>query len=112
MLGDAVEVTEGYRTLVVVHPPLHRHARLRLRLRVRPAARAVGVPALRGAGRRLRAPLPRAAVGAGGSLPPEELGRIVGCDLADPGFWDGGLAIIEERLTEAEAAADASGRLA
>ena len=25
---------------------------------------------------------------AGGSLPPEELGEIVGIDLADPGFWD------------------------
>ena len=32
---------------------------------------------------------------AGGSMPPEELGRIVGCDLADPAFWDGGLAIVE-----------------
>ena len=27
---------------------------------------------------------------AGGSRSPEELGQIVGVDLADPGFWDAG----------------------
>jgi oligoendopeptidase F len=48
---------------------------------------------------------------AGGSLPPEKLGKIVGVDLADPGFWDGGLAIIEGQLEAAEAAARAAGRL-
>jgi oligoendopeptidase F len=47
----------------------------------------------------------------GGSAPPEELGRVVGVDLADPGFWDGGLSIIEEQLQAAEAAARAAGRL-
>ncbi|MBW3668573.1 MAG: M3 family oligoendopeptidase [Actinobacteria bacterium] len=47
----------------------------------------------------------------GGSMPPEELGRIVGCDLADPGFWDGGLAIVEEQLNAAETAAFEAGRL-
>src|SRR3546814_9040468 len=39
---------------------------------------------------------------AGGSRWPEELGRIVDCDLTDPGFWDAGLAIIDTTLTEAE----------
>jgi oligoendopeptidase F len=39
---------------------------------------------------------------AGGSRGPEELAEIVGIDLADPGFWDAGLALIEEQLTEAE----------
>ena len=48
---------------------------------------------------------------AGGSDTPEALGHIVGVDLADPGFWDGGLAIIDEQLAAAEAAAQASGRL-
>ena len=48
---------------------------------------------------------------AGGSRPPEELGRIVGIDLADPGFWDAGLDLVERRLNEAEEAARASGRL-
>ena len=35
--------------VVVVHPALHRHARLRVRVRVRAAARAVGLRAVRGA---------------------------------------------------------------
>jgi oligoendopeptidase F len=39
---------------------------------------------------------------AGGSRSPEELGEIVGIDLADPGFWDAGLALVEEQLTAAE----------
>jgi oligoendopeptidase F len=39
---------------------------------------------------------------AGGSRPPEALGAIVGVDLADPGFWDTGLDLIEEQLREAE----------
>jgi oligoendopeptidase F len=39
---------------------------------------------------------------AGGSLSPEALAAIVGIDLADPGFWDSGLALIEAQLTEAE----------
>ena len=42
---------------------------------------------------------------AGGSRSPEELGRIVGVDLADPGFWDAGLALVERQLEQAEAAA-------
>jgi oligoendopeptidase F len=39
---------------------------------------------------------------AGGSRSPEELGAIVGIDLADPGFWDAGLTLVERPLTEAE----------
>jgi oligoendopeptidase F len=39
---------------------------------------------------------------AGGSRSPEELGRIVGIDLADPGFWDSGLDLIEQQLRDAE----------
>ena len=39
---------------------------------------------------------------AGGSRSPEELADIVGIDLADPGFWDSGLALIDEQLAEAE----------
>ena len=41
----------------------------------------------------------------GGSMAPEDLGRIVGVDLADPSFWDGGLDIVGQRLDAAEAAA-------
>jgi oligoendopeptidase F len=50
-------------------------------------------------------------VAAGGSRNPEELGRIVGVDLADPGFWESGLDLVERQLQDAEAAAEASGRL-
>jgi oligoendopeptidase F len=49
---------------------------------------------------------------AGGSRPPEELGRIVGVDLADPGFWNSGLDLIERRLGAAERAAEEAGRAA
>jgi oligoendopeptidase F len=48
---------------------------------------------------------------AGGSRSPEELGRIVDVDLADPAFWDGGLALVEEALVAAEEAARAAGRV-
>ena len=48
---------------------------------------------------------------AGGSMLPEELGQIVGVDLTDPGFWDAGLALVQDQLDAAEAAARASGRL-
>jgi oligoendopeptidase F len=48
---------------------------------------------------------------AGGSRSPEELGKIVGVDLADPGFWDKGLALVERQLEDAEAAARESGRV-
>ena len=48
---------------------------------------------------------------AGGSMPPERLGELVGIDLADPQFWDRGLDIVERRLTETEQAAHAAGRV-
>ena len=48
---------------------------------------------------------------AGGSRSPEELGAIVGVDLADPGFWDAGLDLVERQLARGRAAAQASGRL-
>jgi oligoendopeptidase F len=48
---------------------------------------------------------------AGGSKPPEELAKIAGLDLTDPGFWDSGLALVEENLEAAEAAAREAGRL-
>jgi oligoendopeptidase F len=46
----------------------------------------------------------------GGSRPPEELGRIVGVDLSDPGFWSSGLDLIERQLDAAELAAQEAGR--
>jgi oligoendopeptidase F len=47
---------------------------------------------------------------AGGSMAPEHLGRIVGIDLADPGFWDAGLMLVERQLAAAEQAARDAGR--
>jgi oligoendopeptidase F len=46
---------------------------------------------------------------AGGSRSPEELAAIVGIDLTDPGFWDAGLRLIEEQLSQAEELAAAGG---
>jgi len=42
---------------------------------------------------------------AGGSKPPEELARIVGLDLTDPGIWDSGIDALAAELDEAEALA-------
>ncbi|MCU1451506.1 MAG: oligoendopeptidase pepF/M3 family, partial [Acidimicrobiales bacterium] len=39
---------------------------------------------------------------AGGSDTPDTLGRMVGVDLADPGFWNAGLDVVDELVTEAE----------
>lgn len=48
---------------------------------------------------------------AGGSRAPEELAQIAGLDLTDPGFWDSGLALVEEKLEAAEATAREAGRI-
>jgi oligoendopeptidase F len=45
---------------------------------------------------------------AGGSRSPEELGQIVEVDLTDPGFWDAGLDLVERQLELAETAARAA----
>jgi oligoendopeptidase F len=42
---------------------------------------------------------------AGGSRSPEELCAIIGVNLADPGFWDAGLRLIDGQLLQAEALA-------
>jgi oligoendopeptidase F len=47
---------------------------------------------------------------AGGSMQPEDLGRIVGIDLTDPDFWDRGLDIVERRLDDTIQAARDAGR--
>jgi|SRR5215218_4066152 len=48
---------------------------------------------------------------AGGSMPPEDLGRLVGVDLTDAGFWSSGLDLIERQLEAAEQAASEAGRI-
>ncbi|HET7483028.1 MAG TPA: M3 family oligoendopeptidase [Actinomycetota bacterium] len=47
-------------------------------------------------------PLYLEMLGAGGSRSPEDLAAIVDCDLTDPGFWHGGLALIERDIERAE----------
>ncbi|MBV9168424.1 MAG: oligoendopeptidase, partial [Solirubrobacterales bacterium] len=43
---------------------------------------------------------------AGGSRSPEQLAEIVGIDLTDPGFWEAGLMLVEDQLTDAERLAE------
>ena len=111
MLGDAVEITPGYRTWWSYVPHFmatpgyvyaYAYGQL-LALSVYKAYQEQG-----------DAFVPRylELLASGGSKSPEELGSIVGVDLADPGFWDGGLQIVESQLEAAEAAAAASGRIA
>lgn len=110
MLGDSVELTDGYLTWWSYIPhfigtPGYVYAYaygqlLALSVYARYAERGAGfVPAY------------LELLRAGGSMEPEELGRIVDCDLADPGFWDAGLAIVEGQLDAATEAATAAGRL-
>jgi oligoendopeptidase F len=110
LLGDAVEVTENYRSWWSYVPHFigspgyvyaYAYGQL-LALAVYARYEEEGpsfVPAY------------LELLGAGGSRSPEELGAIVGVDLADPGFWDRGLDIIERQLEQAEAAAHEAGRL-
>ena len=110
LLGDAVEVTEGYRSwwsyvhhFISVPGYVYAYAYGQLlALAVYGRYEEEGdsfVPAYIDLLR------------AGGSRSPEELGRIVGIDLADPGFWDSGLALVERQLDAAEQAARDAGRL-
>jgi oligoendopeptidase F len=48
---------------------------------------------------------------AGGSTDPVSLGRLVDCDLEDPGFWSAGLDIVADQLSAATDAARDAGRL-
>jgi oligoendopeptidase F len=108
MLGDSVELTEGYRTWWSYIPhfigsPGYVYAYaygLLLALSVYERYLEEG-PAFEGRYIELLA--------SGSSRSPEELGAIVGIDLSDPGFWDRGLDLLERRLEDAEAAAEATG---
>jgi oligoendopeptidase F len=46
---------------------------------------------------------------AGGSKSPEDLAKMVDCDLTDPSFWERGLALVEGDIAAAEEAAAAAG---
>ena len=109
LLGDAVEVTEGYRSWWSYVPHFintpgyvyaYAYGQL-LALAVYGRYEEVGPDF---------APVYLELLSAGGSMPPEDLGRIVGIDLADPGFWDRGLDLVERQLEAAENAAQDAGR--
>ncbi len=110
MLGDSVEITEGYRKwwsyvphFIATPGYVYAYAYgLLLALAVYGRYQEQGesfVPAY------------LELLRAGGSRSPEELGAIVGVDLADPGFWDLGLDLVERKLDAAEAAAREAGRV-
>jgi oligoendopeptidase F len=110
LLGDAVEVTEGYRTWWsyvphFINTPGYVYAYAYGQLL---ALAVYGRYEEQGES---FAPDYLALLAAGGSRPPEELGALVGIDLADPGFWDRGLDLVERQLEAAEAAAREAGRL-
>jgi len=110
MLGEAVEVTDGYRSWWSYIPHFigtpgyvyaYAYGQL-LALSVYARYQERGDDFV---------PFYLDLLRAGGSKSPEALGAIVDCDLADPGFWDAGLAIVEHQLIAAEAAATEAGRL-
>jgi len=106
MLGDSVDITEGYRTWWSYIPHFinspgyvyaYAYGQL-LALSVYGRYKEVGQSFV---------PSYIQMLSAGGSLPPEQLGQIVGIDLTDPGFWDAGLRLVDEQLQAAEALAAA-----
>jgi oligoendopeptidase F len=110
LLGDSVELTDGYRSWWSYIPHFigspgyvyaYAYGQL-LALSVYERYEQTGAELV---------PKYLELLAAGGSRSPEELGQIVGIDLADPGFWDSGLDLVERQLREAEEAAEASGRL-
>jgi len=110
MLGDTVELTDGYRTWWSYIPhfigtPGYVYAYAYGQL--------LALSVYRTYEERGAAFVPQylELLRSGGSRTPDELGRIVGVDLGDPGFWDGGLAIVEQQLEVAETAAAEAGRV-
>jgi oligoendopeptidase F len=104
MLGDAVEITEGYQSWWSYIPHFinspgyvyaYAYGQL-LALSVFGRYKQVGPSFV---------PSYIEMLSAGGSLAPEQLGAIVGIDLADPGFWDAGLALVDAQLSAAESLA-------
>ena len=106
LLGDSVEITDGYRTWWSYIPHFintpgyvyaYAYGQL-LALSVYERYEQQGADFV---------PHYLELLAAGGSRSPEELGEIVGVDLTDPGFWDAGLDLVERQLELAEAAAAA-----
>ncbi len=106
LLGDAVEITDGYRSWWSYVPhfigsPGYVYAYAYGQLL------ALSVYRLYSERGEEIVPGYLEMLSAGGSRSPEELGELVGVDLRDPGFWDNGLDLVEEQLEAAEQAAEA-----
>lgn len=110
MLGDAVEVTENYRSWWSYIPHFiatpgyvyaYAYGQL-LALSVYAQYQQRGASFV---------PAYLDLLRAGGSQSPQTLAAMVGCDLTDPGFWDAGLSIVEQQLDAALTAARDAGRL-
>ncbi len=105
LLGDSVEVTDGYRSWWSYVPhfigsPGYVYAYAYGQLLALSVYRLY-----QDRGEEL-VPSYLEMLASGGSRPPEELARIVGVDLTDPGVWDSGLDLVAEQLDAAEAAAE------
>ncbi|HEX6585212.1 MAG TPA: M3 family oligoendopeptidase [Solirubrobacterales bacterium] len=106
LLGDSVEITDGYRSWWSYVPhfiatPGYVYAYAFGQLLALSVYRLYTER-----GERL-VPSYLEMLSAGGSRSPEELGAIVGVDLTDPGFWDSGLELVAEQADAAISAADA-----
>jgi oligoendopeptidase F len=106
LLGDAVEVTDGYRSWWSYVPhfigtPGYVYAYAYGQLL---ALSVYGRYAEEG---EAFVPAYLEMLSAGGSKSPEELAAIAGLDLGDPAFWESGLQLVRDELEEAEAAAEA-----
>jgi oligoendopeptidase F len=107
LFGDSVEITEGYRMWWsyvphFINSPGYVYAYaygLLLALSVYSRYLQEGESF---------APAYLDLLAAGGSRGPEELAAMVGIDLADPGFWDSGLDLVENQLRAAEELAGAA----
>jgi oligoendopeptidase F len=110
MLGDSVEITEGYRSWWSYIPhfigsPGYVYAYAYGQL--------LALSVYQRYEQRGEEFVPRylELLAAGGSRSPQELGEIVDVDLADPGFWDAGLDLVERQLQAAEESARDAGRV-
>jgi oligoendopeptidase F len=105
LLGDAVEITPGYRSWWSYVPhfigsPGYVYAYAYGQLL---ALSVYGRYAQEGEG---FVPAYLEMLAAGGSRSPEDLAAMAGLDLTDPGFWNAGLELVRGELAEAEAAAE------
>ncbi|MDQ2623485.1 MAG: M3 family oligoendopeptidase [Actinomycetota bacterium] len=105
LLGDSVEVTDGYRSWWSYVPHFigspgyvyaYSYGQL-LALSVYRLYEEQGEAIVPGYLEMLTA---------GGSRSPEELGKLVGVDLSDPAFWDRGLDLVAGQIEAAQTAAD------